>query len=471
MPGILLAGPEDPKLNGQWSGMLKVAGTEMEMIVTIVPLSTGGYYAALDIPKQKISRMPMKASLTNQDVLLKIDQAGSRFTGKLNMAGTEMKGTWQQPGITGPLVLKRISTSILNAAFKAAPPYRREEVIVPNKPFKLRLGATLTMPNGAGPFPAVALVSDLGAQDRDASQEQYRMFAILADYLTRQGFAVLRYDDRGVGQSNGRYYSATTADLVTDAQAAMGFLRAHYRVKKNQVGLIGHGEGANIALLAAAQPKGPDFVVSLAGSGQTGQAVMQQQQVEILRLIGANANQVKSALALDNQMVNVIRQTPDDKLARAKVGVLLRQINNDLAFTMVQARVEQLTSPWYRYYLDFNPVSKLHSVKCPVLAMNGTADLQVMANKNLSLLHKGLRNSRKVTIVKLPGVNHLFQPDRSEWALINNEQQPVFAPKALATMDTWLKNRTKTRTSFTAPIKAKLAAPLRKPAPDKTASR
>ncbi|WP_303312363.1 S9 family peptidase [Hymenobacter sp. BT730] len=471
LPGILLAGPEANQLNGQWSGALRVSGTEMDLIVTIVPLSTGGYYAALDIPKQKISRMPMQASLTGQDVVLKIDQAGSRFTGKLNAEGTAMTGTWVQPGITSPLVLKRISTSVLNAAFNAAPPYRREEVIVPNKPFKLRLGATLTMPNGPGPFPAVALVSDLGAQDRDASQEQYRMFAILADYLTRRGFAVLRYDDRGVGQSNGKYYAATTADLVTDAQAAMGFLRAHYRVKKDKVGLIGHGEGANIALLAAAQPKGPDFVVSLAGSGQTGQAVMQQQQVEIMRLIGANANQVKSALALDNKMVNVIRQTPDNKLARAKVGVLLRQINNDLAFTMVQARAEQLTSPWYRYYLDFNPLTKLPSVKCPVLAMNGTADLQVTANKNLSLLNKGLRNSSKVTIVKLPGVNHLFQPDRSEWALINNEQQPVFAPKALATMDTWLKNRTKTRTSLTAPIKAKLTSPLRKPSADRTASR
>ncbi|MBG8553335.1 alpha/beta hydrolase family protein [Hymenobacter guriensis] len=459
------AGAEPPVLNGQWTGQLKVPGGEMELIVTIVPLSTGGYYAALDVPKQKVSRMPVEAQVKGRDVQLRIDQAGSRFVGKLSEDGKLMAGTWEQPGLKSELILTRTATSAVNAAFKAAPPYKKEEVIVPNKVAKLRLGATLTMPSGTGPFPAVALVSDMGAQDRDASQEQYRMFAILADYLTRRGFAVLRYDDRGVGQSNGKYLAATTADLVSDAQSALGYLRAHYRVKKTQVGLIGHGEGANIALLAAAQPKGPDFLISLAGYGQPGREVLRQQQVEIMRLIGANTAQVKAALDLEDRMVETIRQTPNNALARAKVGVMLRQNNADIDHTMVSARADQLTSTWHRFYLDFDPAARLGEVKCPVLALNGTDDLQVASGKNLSILSKGLRNSPEVKTEKLANVNHWFQPPVAEWAMVSGQQQPVFSPKALQLMNDWLVKQTQPTVSSS--LKSRLLPTKRAPAPDK----
>lgn len=466
LPLLGLAGPKpkaaESPLGGQWRGSLKVPGGTWELVFTIIPLSNGTLYATLDVPKQKISRMPVKTELKGQDVTLRIEEAASKFSGKLAADGKHITGTWTQPALTGPLTLERSSGPTIDAAtFKPALPYREEEVVIPNKVAKLRLTGTLTMPQGKGPFPAVVLVSDSGPQDRNVVVDNYRMFNIMADYLTRRGVAVLRYDDRGVGKSTGNYQQATTADLVSDAQAAMGFLRAHYKVNKTQVGMVGHGEGANVALLAAADKNAPNFLVSLAGYGLSGPEVLKRQQVEIMRLIGANTQQVTSALQLHEQMLGIIRQTPNNNLARAKVAAMLRISNADIDFTMVQARATQLTSPWYRFFIDFDPQVKLGQVKCPVLALNGSADLLVAASKNLPTLQKGLRASgnRNVEIHKLPGVNHWFQTAPSDWPLVNGQVQPTFSPKALALIHGWVAQNS-------APVPAPAAAPpVAKPAP------
>ncbi|MCB2378882.1 alpha/beta hydrolase [Hymenobacter sp. BT635] len=435
------AGGEPTPLSGQWKGPLKVPGGSLELIITIVPLTGGTYYAALDVPKQKVSRMPVDMTLTDNDVLLKIEQAGSRFTGKLSKDRKSMTGTWEQPGLKEDVKLVQDASPVVSApVFKPAQPYKTEQVIITNEKTDLCLGATITTPNGNGPFPAVVLVSDSGPQDRDAAQqEDYRMFAILADYLARHGMVVLRYDDRGVGKSGGKYAAATTADQMTDAETAMNYLRSRPRIDKKNVGMIGHGEGANIALLAASELKGPDFVVSLAGYGLPGRDILRRQQVEIMRMIGGNATQVDAALKLHDKMINIIRQTPNSNQARGKLAAMIRMNNVDIDPNMARARAAQLTSPWYRYYLDFDPKVKLPAVKCPVLALNGVEDLQVAATKNLAILSKGLKagGNKRVKTYKLAGVNHAFQPDEAEWPLVNGEQQPTFSPKALALMQTW----------------------------------
>ncbi|UOQ73836.1 alpha/beta hydrolase family protein [Hymenobacter cellulosilyticus] len=443
----MAAGGEPTPLSGQWKGPLKVPGGSLELIITIVPLTGGTYYAALDVPKQKVSRMPVDMSLTDNDVLLKIEQAGSRFTGKLSKDRKSMTGTWEQPGLKEEVKFVQDAAPVVSApVFKPAQPYKTEQVIITNDKTDLCLGATITMPNGNGPFPAVVLVSDSGPQDRDAAQqEDYRMFAILADYLARHGMAVLRYDDRGVGKSGGKYAAATTADQMTDAETAMNYLRTRPRIDKKNVGMIGHGEGANIALLAATEPKGPDFVVSLAGYGLPGRDILRRQQVEIMRMIGGNATQVDAALKLHDKMINIIRQTPNSNQARGKLAAMIRMNNVDIDPNMARARAAQLTSPWYRYYLDFDPKLKLPAVKCPVLALNGVEDLQVAATKNLAILSKGLKagGNRRVKTYKLAGVNHAFQPDEAEWPLVNGEQQPTFSPKALALMQDWFEEYAK----------------------------
>ncbi|MCC2546169.1 alpha/beta fold hydrolase [Hymenobacter sp. BT175] len=434
-------GAAESPLNGQWKGPLKVPGGSLNIFITIVPLSNGTFYAALDVPQQKVSRMPVQVTVAGSDVSFSIQQAGSSFAGKLSSNGKQLQGTWKQPGLTSPLLLEKSAAApavSFQGSSKPTGPYQQHSVTIPNRAGKLKLSATYTVPNGPGPFPAVVLVSDAGPHTRDVTVEGYRMFGTLADYLSRRGFAVLRYDDRGTGKSTGHYAAATTADLATDAQAALNWLRLQPRVTRSQVGMIGHGEGANVALLTAAHSKGPDFVVSLAGYGLQGVEVLRRQQGEIMRLIGATPTQVAAALKLHNEMVNIIRQTPNNDLARAKVGVLLRRNNTDIDYTMVKARANQLTSPWYRYFLDFDPTRTLPQVKCPVLVLNGLADLQVGASKNLPLLKRGLRANRRVASQKLPGVNHWFQPDPSEWTIVDGQRQPTFSPRALVTIQEWL---------------------------------
>ncbi|WP_193415774.1 alpha/beta hydrolase family protein, partial [Hymenobacter coccineus] len=219
--GAPAAGPAP--LNGQWKGPLKLLGGEITLIITIVPLSNGTYYAALDAPQQRISRMPVEVEVKGDDLTLRVEQAGSRFVGKVLNDGASLSGTWTQPGLTAPLVLVRAVASQQAATrLRTAPPYRETDVSFLNTTTRKHLSGTVTVPAGEGPFPGVVLLSDLGPQGRDAEVSGYRMFGQLADYLTRHGIAVLRFDDRGVGKSEGNYATATTADLVTDAQAAPG---------------------------------------------------------------------------------------------------------------------------------------------------------------------------------------------------------------------------------------------------------
>ena len=446
-PITAMAAPPTPApLNGQWKGPLKLLGGEISIIITIVPLTNGTYYAALDAPQQHISRMPVDVELKDDNLTLRIEQAGSSFVGKVLEDGATLSGTWKQPGVTAPMVLTRAAASTQAVTkFKATPPYRESEVTFSNPATKNRLAGTLTIPAGEGPFAGVVLLSDSGPQTRDVDVNGYRMFSQLADYLTRHGIAVLRFDDRGVGKSTGSYASATTADFVTDARAAMTFMRRQKLVSGHRVGLLGHGEGANVALLAAATLDwSPAFVVSLAGYGQPGNEVLRRQQGEIMRLIGADPSQVKAAQDVYQRTVDAIRQTPDNEVARPKVASLLLGANMGIDAPMARARAAQLTSPWSRFFFDFDPQAKLAEVQCAVLLLNGTADLQVSAKRNMTPLYKALRRANRTAAeYKLDGINHLFQPAPAQWPMINGVQQAVFSPEGLKLIHAWVAQETR----------------------------
>ncbi|MBF9142437.1 alpha/beta hydrolase family protein [Hymenobacter properus] len=462
---VAVANPLAPTpLNGQWRGPLKLLGGEINIVITIVPLTNGTYYAALDAPQQRISRMPVEVEVKDDNLTLRIEQAGSSFVGKIQDNGATFSGTWKQPGVTAPMVLKQATASTQAATkFKATPPYRQTDITFTNPVTKHRLAGTLTVPAGEGPFAGVVLLSDSGPQSREVEVPGYRMFGQLADYLTRHGVAVLRFDDRGVGKSGGTYASATTADLVTDAQAALAQLRATPLVAAHRVGLLGHGEGANVALLAAAGAgRAPAFVVSLAGYGQTGYDVLLRQQGEIMRLIGADPAQVKAAQEVYQRTVSIIRQTPDNAAARTKVAALLAGANLGLDGSMARARAVQLTSPWARYFFDFDPQAKLDKVQCSVLLLNGTADLQVSARRNMTPLYKALRHAKRTaTSYKLTGVNHLFQAPAAAWPLVNGAPQAVFSPEALKLVHSWVARET-TPPGGPLPVTVKRPGPSRK---------
>ena len=439
MSGSVALSAPAATLDGLWKGPLKVPGGELEVIFRLVSLTGGSYFATLDVPLQRVSRMAVQVEVRGDTIVFAAEEAGSRFIGQLDPDGKKMTGAWRQPGFDSPLILS-FAPAAVNTAPKArlTPPYREEEVTYTNLPVNLRLGGMLTVPAGPGPFPAVVLVSDAGAQDRDATVGDYRTLGILADHLTRRGIAVLRFDDRGVGASTGDFAAVSPNELVSDVQAGLNFLRARPEIDVTRIGVIGHGEGGNVALLSASQPLPPSFVVTLAAFGLPGSTVIAQQQKSLLRGIGVQEADIVAFVRQQQAMQEVVRQTPDSKKAREILVKMMRQSDVSLDTITAQNRAAELTSFRYRSFLDFNPATRLEEVKCPVLLLNGTADLSVSADPNLSGLAKALHTNHDVTSKKLPGVNHLFQADPNEWAIVNGQPRETFSPAALELIRSWV---------------------------------
>ena len=426
------AAAEPLPLGGLWKGKLAMLGGRLDLTISIVPLAGGKFFAALDVPAQKVNRMMTDIAVRGDSVLFSMPGAGSRYAAHYVAAKRQLEGIWTQSGVKSPLELRYAPMPTLGSgtATRLAPPYHEEEVMFSNPVSRLNLGGTFTVPPGKGPFPAVVLVSDLGAQDRDGTVGNFHLLGTLADYLTRRGIAVLRYDDRGVGKSGGSSSLATTAMLVSDVQAGMNFLRSRIEVNIGRIGVIGHGEGGDVALLAAGQPLPPAFVVSMAGYGLTGEQTLLQQHVAELKAKKLDPVTVQAAYERQKTMYEIIRQsTPSQALSI--VSNMMRQDQPDLTPDAAQkAAAEQLT-PWRRYFLTFDPVAELDQVKCPVLLLSGTDDAEAPAELHLNALEKELRSISHTTVVrKLPGANHLFQPPKTEWVLMNGEMQPVLAPVA-----------------------------------------
>ena len=440
-PAAVVAEP--PPLDGLWKGPLKVPGGQLEVIFRFVKLTGGNYFCTLDVPLQKVSNLDVKVTTRADSVYLVAAGANTRFKGRVAADGKQMSGVWQQPGYSAPLTLAftALPSPIAKNA-RLTPPYREEEVNFSNLTAKLRLAGMLTIPAGKGPFPAVVLLSDAGSQDRDGTVGDFAPLGLLADYLTRRGIAVLRFDDRGVGQSTGAPAN-NTGELVSDAQSALNYLRTRSEIDLAHLGLVGHGEGGNVALLAATQPLPPAFVVTLAAYGLTGLDLALQQQTTALKTVGADNAQIEIAIKRQQAMFEIIRQTADNAQAQAIVSNMLRQNNTYMDAATAQSSAVELTSPRYRYFLGFDPAAKLNEVKCPVLLLNGTADLTVAADPNLDALYKGLKPGKAVTMKKLNGVNHLFQAEPSQWPIVNGQPKPNLSPLAEDTIREWIVEQAK----------------------------
>ncbi|RAK64180.1 alpha/beta hydrolase family protein [Hymenobacter edaphi] len=440
-----------PHLTGDWQGSLSAAGTDIPLVVHLQQQPDGRYTGTLDSPKQQAYGLPIASITVRADsVVMRLTAPAAVLAGRVSTDGQQISATWQQGGRSAPLTLRRQGTAGSAAPAvrrpqepKAPFPYRAEDVTFANAGSGIRLAGTITVPPGNGPFPAVVLVTGSGPQDRDETIFGHRPFRVLADYLTRRGFVVLRYDDRGVGQSTGDRASYTAADGVTDAQAALAWLRQRPDVQAGKVGLIGHSEGALIGLLAATQANPPAFLVSLAGPALRGVEMMVRQNEDLGRAAGLPAEQLAANKTLNQQIYLTILQTPDNQQAQAQVTKLLTEIGMNAAQARQQAA--GLTTAWYRQLLAFNPEPLLPRVKCPVLALGGSKDLQVAAGPNLAAWEKGVRagGNPDVTAQELPGLNHLFQTAATGLTDEYGRLEETFAPSALAVIGDWLARHVK----------------------------
>ncbi|WP_299987231.1 alpha/beta fold hydrolase [uncultured Pontibacter sp.] len=441
------------QLDGSWNGTLQAGGSKITIVFNFSSTESGQLTATMDIPMQGVKGMAIpEATLTQDSLYLRIPSGGIEYAGK--RTGPEsIEGHWKQSGMAFPLALtKGEAAEVRRPQTPAKPyPYQEQEVTVENKAAGIILAGTLTIPEGKGKHPAVILFTGSGTQDRDMTLLGHKPFLVLADHLTRQGFAVLRLDDRGAGKSGGNATMATTQDFASDAQAAYTFLKSQQLVNPKKIGLLGISEGALIASSVASTNKDVAFVVLMAGNAVPGTELILQQNEAIYKASGIPDTTLQKLLKLRDAQFKIVASEADLFEASQQTRALEREAKA----TMTEAEkqligltqqgedlmVAQLSSPWFRYYLAYDPAPALRQLKMPVLALNGSKDLQVPATANLAATEKALKaaGNKRYTIKELPGLNHIFQTADTglpgEYATI----EETMAPVALETISTWMK--------------------------------
>jgi fermentation-respiration switch protein FrsA (DUF1100 family) len=442
---VKAAKPSD--IDGAWMGTLEL-GTLKLRVVFHIAATPDGLTATLDSPDQGANGIAT-SSVTRDGSSLKIEiqKIGGTFEGKIaadsaSAGPSSIEGTFTQLGSAHPLVLKRLKDSAeLELKRPQNPvkpyPYHDEDVSYDNKLQNVTLAATLTVPQGKGPFPAVVLITGSGPQDRDETLLGHKPFLVLSDYLTRHGIAVLRADDRGTAKSTGDFKTATTADFATDTEAGIAYLKTRAEVDPHKIGLIGHSEGGVIAPMIAARNKDVAFIVMMAGTGVPGDEIIAAQSEAIAVAGGKDPAEAAKDATKERELLKLV-ETEKDETALEKE--LKEKMAGDVPEAQIGPEIKQLTSPWFRYFLIYDPAIALRKVTCPVLAINGSLDKQVLPSQNLPPIRKALAESGNphVEIDELPGLNHLFQTAKTGSPMEYAQIEETISPVALDKMSTWI---------------------------------
>jgi pimeloyl-ACP methyl ester carboxylesterase len=455
-PLTLASGPVAPTpvvegLDGRWTGLLANDKGQLHLVLR-VRTDASGTSAAIDSPDQLAYGLTID-SLHREGP--KVDFAltpfGGSFAGALSQDGATLAGVWTQGGLTTPLTFARASTSAAPAALnrpqtpKKPYPYKEEEVTFEDASAHVRLAGALTLPEGAGPFPAVVLVSGSGPNTRNEPILGHQIFLVLADYLTRHGIAVLRYDKRGTGASGGEYGKATTVDFADDALAAETFLRGRPGIDPTRVGLIGHSEGGLIVPMVAVRDPKVAFIVMMAGPGVNGLDVITEQGRLIQRAMGASQATVDDAAALRQTLFDIVRTEKDAAAADAKIKAALAayaKAHGMPESALAGGQLSTLNSDWFRFFLTYDPAATLRKVRCPVLALNGSKDLQVPPGQNLPAIRAALEGNPRAEVIELASLNHLFQTAKTGAVGEYGEIEETIAPLALTTITDWILKET-----------------------------
>ena len=441
---------EDPEFAGII--VLKVSGVELRLVFRIQE-KDGALSATMDSPDQGASNIPTsEVTLEDDRLIIKAAALGGIYEGRIE-SDTGIAGTWTQRGTSYPLALLKTATEIQPKRPqepKAPFPYHSEDVEYPNTRDQVKLAGTLTYPKSQGPFPAVLLIAGSGPQDRNGTVFGHKPFWVLADHLTRHGIAVLRFDERGVGGSTGDNSGLTTPDLAKDVLAGVDFLKTRDDIDGKQIGLLGHSEGGIIAPMVAAQCADIRFVVMMAGTGLTGEQILFTQGALILEANGASQAAIDKNHLQQERIFQVLKTEADENTMADKIrAILLTHVPNsgqdrERATKQIDAQLNQVLSPWFRFFLTHDPQADLKKLKCPVLAINGQLDLQVPPQENLSAIAEALRScgNQDVTVKELSQLNHLFQSAKTGLISEYTKIEETLAPLALNTITEWILEKT-----------------------------
>ncbi len=448
------------EIAGDWHGQLDIQGTKLRLILHLQQ-EEAGVSATLDSPDQGAKGIPLsEINYTAPVLTFSMKQAGFAYRGEWQEATGSFTGTFTQGGMSFPLTFGRETIQREKPVRPQEPqpplPYRSEELTFANeKAGGIKLAGTLTLPEGKGPWPAAILISGSGPQNRDEELMGHKPFLIIADYLTRKGIAVLRYDDRGVGASEGDFKAATSADFASDVTAAIRALSQRKDIQAKKIGLIGHSEGGLIAPMVAAGHKEVAFVVMLAGPGVNGEKIILHQSALISAAEGVTPPLIQAQQDLAKGAFDMLRNNPDaEQAAKALRTYFQTEVPNlpeevKAAFQPMDQAIEQqvkfLNTPWMRFFLSHEPLLDLSKVRCPMLILNGEKDLQVDAAQNIPPIEETLKKAKHqdYTIKVLPGLNHLFQHSETGSTSEYGNLTETFSPEALELMGSWIAKRFK----------------------------
>jgi len=451
-------------LIGDWNGTLDVNGAKLTLVLHIKDAGSGAMSGTWDSPAQGVYEKPCSSvTLSGDTATIAIAVVKGKFKGVFK-TNDEIGGVWMQGGMI-PMTLSRGDGKDAGPKRPQNPKppfnYTSEDILYYNADSSIRYGATITIPKGDGPFPAVLLITGSGQQNRDEELLGHKPFAVIADHLTNNGYVVLRVDDRGMGQTTGEVHHATTRDFADDATVSFNYLLSRKEVDKKKAGLLGHSEGGMIAEMMAAENKHIDFIIMMAGPGEKLSQAMIEQNEALLQSKGISQRSIDKYIVLYKEMVNTAISTADsDRLRTAiteevkdwkyktpdSIVVAITGIHDETSEAAYIDLIAKLFAhPWWHYFLSYDPVPDIEKISCKVLALNGDKDIQVVPKTNLQGLREALAKSKsKDYEVKLmPGLNHLFQTCHTCTFPEYQQLEETVAPVALQTMSDWLDKHVK----------------------------
>lgn len=458
---------------GEWLGTLEVGAARLRLGLHL-ETKEGGLLAVVDSLDQGAKVPVATATFEGGTLHLGLPAIGATYEGKLSAGADELQGTWSQGGRSLPLTFRRQAApaQLVRPQLPQPPfPYASREVTFQGGGGRVRLAGTVLVPPGKGPFPAVLLLTGSGPQDRDEALMGHKPFLVIADALARRGIASLRWDDRGVGGSEGSTFGSTVDDLAADARAALELLRSQPEVDAKSVGLLGHSEGGLIAPIVAAQDgpsnerqdrgdpgdPGVAFLVLLAPPGEPLLALLRRQTEDLYRLRGIDGPLRDRALAAQAADLELAADpsVPTDRLLetlRARAASRRTLFSDEerarlgIDAAVIEQGIQTLTSPWLRSLVRQIPGDSLRRVKVPVLALFGEKDFQVAPQVNAEAVRQALvaAGNRDYEVRIFPGLNHLFQHAGTGGLDEYGTIEETFSPEVLKAIGDWIAARFRT---------------------------